>query len=175
LIDLGRAATKERKADYTVDKVIHLTKSKRSNESNRLKRVNKEQLEVESPYPTLRSSQKLPEHGDGADALSPAAIDNSIPKKELNIKEDIQKDTKKVSFDDETANIVENAKIESPLDAMKLEDDIEKASVKLHGGIVPKPVVDMVSRPLLKLQSKLLDAFDNFGRIKTEKRLVKIA
>ena len=35
--------------------------------------MNKEKLEVGSPYPTLRPSDKLPEHGDGADALSLAS------------------------------------------------------------------------------------------------------
>lgn len=35
--------------------------------------MQKKELEVGSPYPTLRPSDKLPEHGDGADALSPTS------------------------------------------------------------------------------------------------------
>lgn len=51
-------------------KIGHLSKSTRDNELTRLQRINTEQFEAGSPYPTPVSSNKLPQHGDGANALS---------------------------------------------------------------------------------------------------------
>ena len=57
-------------------KIGHLSKSTRDNELARLQRINTEQLQAGSPYPAPVSSNKLPQHGDGASALSGA--DESI-------------------------------------------------------------------------------------------------
>lgn len=65
------------------NQIAHINKSKRSNEEGRLKRRNEKQLEVRSPYPTLRPSKKLLEQGDGASALSPTATDSIIPQKNI--------------------------------------------------------------------------------------------
>lgn len=52
-------------------KIAHLSKSNRSNELERLQRVNQRELGVGSPYPTHQSTTRVPDHGDGAKALSP--------------------------------------------------------------------------------------------------------
>ncbi len=51
-----------------------------------------------------------------------------------------------------------------------LKDD---KSVTLHGGIA-QPIVDAVIKPFKLLQQKSLDALDNFGKIKTEVKTVKV-
>lgn len=60
--------------------VGHLNISKRKNEINRLKNVNKRELGVGSPYPTQQSNKMLPANGDGAKAHS-LATNESIPQK----------------------------------------------------------------------------------------------
>lgn len=64
-------------------KIGHLSKSTRDNELARLQRINTEQLQAGSPYPAPVSSNKLPQHGDGASALS-GADESILPQRPLN-------------------------------------------------------------------------------------------
>jgi len=84
------------------NQVAHVNKSKRTNEENRLDRVNKEKLEVGSPYPTLRPSDKLPEQGGGADALSPAseASETIVPKNEADVKSPLHDAGNDITYDE---------------------------------------------------------------------------
>lgn len=68
-------------------KIGHLSKSTRDNELARLQRINTEQLQAGSPYPAPVSSNKLPQHGDGASALS-GADENILPQRPLKTADD---------------------------------------------------------------------------------------
>lgn len=67
---------------------------------------------------------------------------------------------------------VDEAKVDSPQSAAKTIENMEK-SVKLYGGI-PAPAFQAVLRPIQKMQKKLIDGIDSFGRVKTHKENVRV-